>query len=816
MTTSLDGHAATAGSSSALRGADVPPDDPSPSRRRAGADAHGAAARADARAAPQSLAAQLRWIRVHWAGWLDDARPAQSSTRSSGSSTRSSARPGCATADAAPADGSRPTALAGRFGRSTDEPEAFSEDRDWMAELVLVAKSTYVWLAQLSRAYGRAIERLDQVPDEELDELRARASRASGSSASGSAAKPRATHQADARQPRGHGLGLLGRRLPASPTSSAASPPGATCATALRHAASASRPTWCPTTWASTSSWVVEHPERFISSPLSAVREPTPSRATDLSAGRARRHPDRGPLLGFVRRRGRLQAHRPGQRRDALHLPRQRRHELPLERHRPAGLLCSRGARGRHRADPRGRAALPGHPLRRRDGPRAAPHPAPLVPAARATRPGIPSRCAGGAARRRAAGAHARRVLARGRRPRRRRGARHAAAGRGVLAAWRATSSAPWACTASTTAPSCTCCAMRRTPSTRQVIRETVAFDARILGRYVNFMNNPDERSAVDQFGSHDKYFGVATLLATLPGLPMFGHGQVEGYSEQYGMEFRRPQRDETPERGPRRAASARDLPAAPPALAVRGLARASGSSRPRDGGGEVPDVFAYANRARRVPVAPRSAARSSSTSIATRVPHVRIAGRRPRPSGSAATRMASSSCTTSARGLDYLRQLRDLRERRARARRSTATRCFVFLGFEVVDAGPGWVELARRIGLEGVADAHEARRRLLDEPIREAVEALFRDPLVAAVVTPEWATPTPADRRGRDRRGPRRGADTARQGLRIGRAGRAGRRVPRRRSRATRHRTTRARVRGGGRVARVRCRRRGGDRRRP
>ena len=84
----------------------------------------------------------------------------------------------------------------------------------------------------------------------------------------------------------------------------------------------------------------------------------------------------------------------------------------------------------------------------------------------------------------------------------------------------------------------------------QQVIRETVAFDARILGRYVNFMNNPDERSAADQFGSHDKYFGAATLLATLPGLPMFGHGQVEGYTEQYGMEFRRPQRDERPDQG--------------------------------------------------------------------------------------------------------------------------------------------------------------------------------------------------------------------------------------------------------------------------
>jgi len=29
-------------------------------------------------------------------------------------------------------------------------------------------------------------------------------------------------------------------------------------------------------------------------------------------------------------------------------------------------------------------------------------------------------------------------------------------------------------------------------------------------------------------------------MLSTLPGLPMFGHGQVEGFSEKYGMEFRK------------------------------------------------------------------------------------------------------------------------------------------------------------------------------------------------------------------------------------------------------------------------------------
>ena len=38
----------------------------------------------------------------------------------------------------------------------------------WMPSTVLIAKSTYVWLAQLSRQYGRRIARLDEIPDEEL------------------------------------------------------------------------------------------------------------------------------------------------------------------------------------------------------------------------------------------------------------------------------------------------------------------------------------------------------------------------------------------------------------------------------------------------------------------------------------------------------------------------------------------------------------------------------------------------------------------------------------------------------------------------
>jgi glycosidase len=84
----------------------------------------------------------------------------------------------------------------------------------------------------------------------------------------------------------------------------------------------------------------------------------------------------------------------------------------------------------------------------------------------------------------------------------------------------------------------------------RKVIRETIEFDPEILKRYVNFMTNPDEETALEQFGKGDKYFGVATVLATLPGLPMLGHGQVQGFGEKYGMEFRRATLDEQPDTG--------------------------------------------------------------------------------------------------------------------------------------------------------------------------------------------------------------------------------------------------------------------------
>jgi glycosidase len=131
----------------------------------------------------------------------------------------------------------------------------------------------------------------------------------------------------------------------------------------------------------------------------------------------------------------------------------------------------------------------------------------------------------------------------------------------------------------------------------RSVIKNTLEFDPDIMKRYVNFMSNPDERTAIDQFGKGDKCFGVAAMMATIPGLPMFGHGQIEGFTEKYGMEYQRPRYDENPdpwlvERHEREIA---------PLLQRRWLFAESGNFRLYDfyraNGSVDENVFAYSNR---------------------------------------------------------------------------------------------------------------------------------------------------------------------------------------------------------------------------
>ncbi|HSY01974.1 MAG TPA: alpha-amylase family glycosyl hydrolase, partial [Acidobacteriaceae bacterium] len=66
------------------------------------------------------------------------------------------------------AEGRRRRRYSADYQAPLNEYEAFSADQAWMPNVVMVAKSTYVWLEQLSKKYGRHIHRLDQIPDEEL------------------------------------------------------------------------------------------------------------------------------------------------------------------------------------------------------------------------------------------------------------------------------------------------------------------------------------------------------------------------------------------------------------------------------------------------------------------------------------------------------------------------------------------------------------------------------------------------------------------------------------------------------------------------
>ena len=98
------------------------------------------------------------------------------------------------------------------FAEATQESERFSPDQEWMPTTVLIAKSTYVWLEQLSRFYGRHIHRLDQIPDEELRRLAAHGINSLWLIGLWERSLASQTHQATVRQPRRGRLCLLAVR----------------------------------------------------------------------------------------------------------------------------------------------------------------------------------------------------------------------------------------------------------------------------------------------------------------------------------------------------------------------------------------------------------------------------------------------------------------------------------------------------------------------------------------------------------------------------------------------------------------------------
>ena len=250
-----------------------------------------------ARAAPQSLGAQLRWIRLNWAGWLDEGDLRQHRHADAGD-RRGRARG----VPPPPPSGSRRELAdgpAGRVGpnRPTSRRRSARTGTGCRARAHRqVARTSGSTSSRASTAARSG--RLDQIPDEELDRTRAHAG-FTGLWLIGLWERSHASQrdQADARQPRRRRVRLLARRLPhrrrprrrgrlagpARPGVGARHPPGERHGAqphghrlALGHGA----------------------PRAGSLARRSALSGATASTGPDLSHGRARRHLPRGPLLG--------------------------------------------------------------------------------------------------------------------------------------------------------------------------------------------------------------------------------------------------------------------------------------------------------------------------------------------------------------------------------------------------------------------------------------------------------------------------------------------------------------------------------------
>jgi glycosidase len=626
------------------------------------------------------------------------------------------------------------------------EDERFSEDRDWMPHVVMLAKSVTVWLDQLSRRYSRGISRLDQIPDEELDRLarwgitalwliglweRSTASQRikqlCGNPDAGSSA-----------------YSLLDYRI-------ADALGGEPACDNLRDRAARRRirlaTDMVPNHMGIDSRWVIEHPDWFLSldhSPYPSYTFGGPDlshdprvglfledhyynrsdaavvfRRVDRGSGATRHiyHGNDGTLTPW-NDTAQLDYLKPEVRRGVietiLHVARQ----FPIIRFDAAMTLAKRHYQRLWYPEPGGGGAIPSraeHGLTRGEFDRAMP-----VEFWREVVDRIASEMPDTLLLAEAfwlmEGYFVRTL------------GMHRVYNSAFMNMLRDEENANY----------------------RSVIKNTMEFDPEILKRYVNFMNNPDERTAVDQFGKGDKYFGVCTMMATLPGLPMFGHGQIEGFSERYGMEFRRAGWDETPDR---------DLVERHEREIFPLLHRRRVFAEAREfllydfftAEGHVnEDVFAYSNRAGEERALVLYNNRYASTAgwirtaaaraVKTGIGDEKVLRQRDLGEGLGLTRSGEHFCVfrDHLSGLEYVRSSLELFERGLHAQLD-AYRCHVFLDFREVRSTSEhpWAQLAHELGGRGVPSANEALRevelRPVVEPFRGLVNAAVFRRLIGA-----------------------------------------------------------------------------------
>ncbi len=695
--------------------------------------------RAPARHSPTSLAGQLRYIREHWAGILGDALAALM------------ARMDLALGVIAEEEralhlrfggGGPARAQAPKLG-SADEPEAFSSDSAWMPRVVLIAKSTYVWLDQLSREYGRDIRTLDAIPDEELDTLVRWG--VTGLWLIGLWERSEASERIKRMRGNVHAVAsaysLDDYRI-------ADDIGGEDAYATLRDRAWARgirlASDMVPNHMGIDSSWVIEHPEWF----LSLEEPPYPAYTfdgTDLSSDERvgivledHYWDDSDAAVVFKRfDRGTGDTRYVYHGNDGTSFP-----------WNDTAQLDFLDAAVREQVIQTIVAVARRFPIIRFDAAMvlAKKHierlwwPVPGQPG------GIPSR------------------------------AEHAMPKREFdkrmpVEFWREVVDRVAAEVPDTLLLAeafwllegyfVRTLGMHRVYNSafmhmlrdedgagyRRVIKETLEFDPEILKRYVNFMSNPDEKTALEQFGKGDKYFGVAMVLATLPGLPMLGHGQVQGFSEKYGMEFRRATLDEQPdplllERHEREIfpllhrrawfAEAHDF-------LLYDLVTASGSVDE--------DVFAYSNGSgpERSLVVYHDRYGSTSGWIRESTTYAR------RSPGGSKRRVRRSlaeglgipndpevfvAFRDARSGLESLRSARELWERGLYVSLD-AYGGHVYWEFrEIHDGSAGqWARLAARLGERAVPSLEDALREQQLEPVHTPLRAIFGDGLVNAVL---------------------------------------------------------------------------------
>jgi glycosidase len=277
----------------------------------------------------------------------------------------------------------------------------------------------------------------------------------------------------------------------------------------------------------------------------------------------------------------------------------------------------------------------------------------------------------------------------------------------------------------------------------RSVIKNTLEFDPDIMKRYVNFMSNPDERTAIDQFGKGDKYFGVAVMMSTLPGLPMFGHGQIEGYTEKYGMEYRWPRYQEDPDP----CLVERHEQEITPLLKRRWLFAESVHfllyDFYNDNGSVDENVFAYSNRSgdERALVVYNNRYGEANGTIDFSAAYADKGSRQIRQrrlheglglSGGAAAVLRYRDSLT---GLEYLKRGEDVRDRGFRLHLH-AYQCHVFVQWSEVyaTAEHPWDRLCDALNGRGVPNLEDALVDLELRPVHEALRKVI-DPAIVRLL---------------------------------------------------------------------------------